>query len=314
MENKQDVEQIACVTGGTGMVGSRIVKRLLNSGYKVRVLSRDNCFGDNRVDLFCGSLGDEAVVQRFISDAHLLFHCAAELHDESKMWEVNVRGTKRLFDLIEKSSIEYFCYLSSAGVVGKTNVKMVDENSECRPQTAYEKSKWAAEKIVSQGIDGCSMVILRPTNVVDEKKTGALSLPINNTLVSKLKVFVKGGEASHIVHAADVADVALYFASKTDISTECFFVSCDKDPLNTNAGLWALHEAVKNDQPIDNVRPVPHLPLIVPYLMRKIFRGCSNRGDVRYSAEKLVGAGFKFTVGVEGAVRKVVKYSNSVRP
>ena len=129
MIKKHGVGKIACVTGGTGMVGGRIISRLLKSGYRVRMLSRDKNLDDSRIDFFLGSLGDEAVVQRFMSGAHLLFHCAAELQDESKMWEVNVLGTKYLFDLIEKSSIEYFCYLSSAGVVGKTNVRMVDEKS-----------------------------------------------------------------------------------------------------------------------------------------------------------------------------------------
>ena len=306
MKNKNGVENIACVTGGTGMVGRRIVEQLLKSGYKVRVLSRNSYLGESRAELFRGSLDDVAVVKHFMSGANLLFHCAAELHDEPNMWAVNVLGTKCLLDLIDGSTIEYFCYLSSAGVVGKTNAKIVDENSECSPQNAYEKSKFAAEKVVSNGVDGCRVVILRPTNVVDEEKPGALSLPINNSLADKLKLFIKGGENAHIVHAVDVADVALYFLSQADINTECFFVSCDNDPLNTNAGLWALHRAFVNDLPIDKLRLLPHLPLIVPYLLRKIFRLSSNRGDVRYSAAKLLDSGFKFSLGVDGAVREIV--------
>ncbi len=163
-------KQIACVTGASGMVGSKIVQRLTLQGYKVRVLSRSKYFDDPDVKLFCGGLEDEKVLKSFLNNAHLLFHCAAELYDESKMWDVNVLGTERLLSIVKGTSIKYLCYLSSAGVVGRTNIRWVNEETACEPQNAYERSKWAAEQLVAKGIDGCRIVILRPTNVIDNKQ------------------------------------------------------------------------------------------------------------------------------------------------
>lgn len=292
------------------MVGSKIVQRLVSHGYKVRALSRSKYFDDPDVELFRGGLGDEDVLKSFLYNASLLFHCAAELKDQSKMWDVNILGTERLLRLIKDSSIEYLCYLSSAGVVGRTNVKWVNEETICKPQNAYEQSKWEAEQLVAQGIDGCRIVILRPTNVVDEKRPGAFALPIHGSFLNRLKVFIKGGECTHIMHAKDVVEAAMYFVSRPFNTSQCYFVSCDHEPLNTFAGLWALYRAFENDCPVDSVRPAPHLPLIVPHTLRKLWRGRGNRGDVRYSSEKLISEGFKFPLGVKGAVKQIIKSGN----
>lgn len=304
-------KSIACVTGGSGIVGRKIVECLIVDGYRIRVLSRNDRSGDRRVDFFRGGLDDEDTLRVFVRDAHLLFHCAAELYDESRMWDVNVLGTDRLLRIAEKSGIRYLCYLSSAGVVGQTYTKWVDERTQCQPQSAYERSKWAAEQLVAQGIDGCRIVILRPTNVIDEKRPGALSLPISGSWLSQLKVFLKGGECAHVVHAEDVAEAAMHFVSHRIDTPECFIVSCDHEPLNTFAGLWALYRAIEMNRPVDSVRPVVHLPFIVPHFLRKLWRGRGNRGDIRYSSAKLISEGFNFPLGILGAVKKVVSMHRS---
>jgi len=299
-------QKIACVTGASGMVGNKIARRLISDGYKVRALSRNQYFDDPNIELFCGDIKGQKVLEDFLQNAYLLFHCAAELYDESKMWDVNVLGTERLLRIVKDSSIEYLCYLSSAGVVGRTNIKWVNEETTCEPQNAYEQNKWAAEQLVARGIDGCRIVILRPTNVIDNKRHRALGSPMRSSWLDRFKIFLKGGECTHIVHAEDVAEAALYFISRSFDSPQCYFVSCDHEPLNTFAGLWALYRAIENDRPVDSVRPVLHLPLIVPHTLRKLWRGRGNRGDVRYSSEKLISEGFKFHLGIEGAVKQII--------
>jgi len=306
-----DKKIIACVTGGSGMVGRKIVRRLLLRRYSVRILTRRKRFDDPDVEVFNGGLEDEELLKLFLSNADFLFHCAAELHDKSKMWDVNVRGTKRLLKVVSNTNIKYLCYLSSAGVVGRTSVKCVDEKAECNPQNAYEKSKWAAEQIVARGINGCRIVILRPTNIIDETKPGAFLLPINGSWKNRFQVFLKGGECAHVVHADDVAEAAMHFVSSTHDTSQCFFVSCDYELLNTFAGLWSLYKAVVNNRPLEGVQPIPHLPLIVPHVLRRLLRSRSNRGDVRYSSEKLISEGFTFPLGLKGAVKQIVSTHHS---
>lgn len=297
---------IACVTGASGMIGWRVVQRLLSEGYGVRVLSRGATYRDSRAEHFRGDLRDENIVSAFVSGAHMLFHCAAEMNDCQLMWEVNVKRTERLLRIIKGEDMRYLCYISSAGVVGRTKEKWVDEETLCDPQNVYEKSKWMAEQLVVKGISGCSVVILRPTNVIDEDRIGTLALPVKHSWIDILKVLFKGSECAHLVHADDVADAAIHFISRPVIRPHCYFVSCDHEPLNTVAGLWYLYRAYKNKRVQGKMRQIPHLPLIIPHILRKLVRGSGNRGDVRYSSAKLMSTGFTYRIGVKEAVRRVV--------
>jgi nucleoside-diphosphate-sugar epimerase len=297
---------IACVTGASGIIGNKICKRLISAGYRVRVLSRQKHFNISGAESFIGDILKEADLEVFMQNADMVFHCAAELKDKSKMWTVNVDGTQLILKNVEKLGIRYFCYLSSIGVVGATCSKLVDETNPCNPQNIYEKSKWAAEQLVARGIKGCKVVILRPTDVVDERWPGIVALPKRSSFIDFCKVFVKGGECAHIIHSEDVARAAVHFISYHFVeSPQCYIVSCDNEPLNTVSGVWVLYKACFMKKPNYNLRPVPHLPLFVPYFLRRIARGKGNMGDVRYSAEKLLKTGFTFKLGVEGAIRRI---------
>lgn len=287
--------KIACVTGASGMVGRRIVAQLAEEGYQVRTLVRLNRVVRNDIDIYYGGLENEDVLEDFVAGADYLYHCAAELWDESKMWEVNVNGTRNLVRATKKSTIQKFVYLSSAGVIGIAKDKLVDENSPCNPLSLYEKTKWEAERLVNRGIEGCSVVILRPTNVVDSSQFGILESAISNTLTKKLINYLRGGECAHIVNAIDVARAALHFSRFHFDSPSCYFVSLDDDPLNTFAGINGIYEAVINHKPISTVEHKNSIPLFIPYMLRKLRRGQSNWGDVKYSAQKLKSMGFEFS-------------------
>jgi len=299
-------ENVACVTGGTGVIGRCIVRLLLNMGYEVRILSRKmHHKPEGNVVFFRGDLENKDSLVKFLQGGKLLFHCAGEKQDETKMKEINLRGTEQLFSLLKGSGIEYFCHLSSAGVIGKTNDKWVDENTPCIPQNPYEVSKRDAELVVLQGLPDCRIVILRPTNVVSKEQPGALLLPIRGAWLDRLKTFIKGGECAHVIHAEDVAHAAVHLISHTEDSPSCYFVSCDHEPSNTYGGLWLLYRAVAKGKSIGKVKPALHLPLAFPYILRKLWRGKGSFGDVRYSSAKLLATGFHFPLGVEGAARQI---------
>lgn len=297
---------IAAVTGGSGIVGRKIAQKLLQEGYEVRILTRNKSFRNDGAQFYYGDIENTDILRLFLRNVSYLFHCAAELHNESEMWNINVYGTERILNLIPSAGVTYFCYLSSAGVIGLTDSQLVDERSKCNPQNTYEKSKWAAEELVAKGISNCSIAILRPTNVIDEQQPGALALPIRSNWRDMFNVFLKGGECAHIVHAEDVADAALYFLTTRFERPVRFFVSCDHERFNTFGGLWLLYKAIQQGRSIKDIGPVLHLPIMIPYILRRLRRGTDNYGNVRYSSEKLLSTGFRYSLGVEGAVRCIV--------
>lgn len=303
--------QTACVTGATGMIGRRIVKRLQTLGYKIRVLTRRS-YTDDGVHVFNASFANEAKLDEFICGADFVFNCAAELSDESKMHAVNVLGTAKLTELVAKHHIKYYCHLSSAGVVGRTSQEIVDEDTPCQPQNLYETTKLEAEKFASCRIENCNTIILRPTNVVDHEHLGELSLPFDGSFKSRLKAFIKGGECAHIVHADDVADAALFFLNRPPSHTpRLFFVSLDEDPLNTVANLWSLYSEMKLGRKYGTTAPLPHIPVIATYVLRLLAGRPGNSGKVRYSSKRLTSEGFRYTYGVQKAVERIFLELNS---
>jgi nucleoside-diphosphate-sugar epimerase len=200
---KQSASGVVLVTGGTGLVGKRIVSRLGQLGYSVRVLSRKQWSGEisGSIDLIRGDITDAKVAEAAVSGCEAVFHCAAELKVENKMPEVNVGGTRNVYTAAQKNRTRFFCHLSSVGVIGIANQRVVDENTPCNPMNAYERTKLEAEHIVEEGIEGCSSVILRPTNVFAEE---TISLDSYRGMGRRMRVWLTGKERSHLVYVADV--------------------------------------------------------------------------------------------------------------
>lgn len=288
---------LAVVTGATGMVGKIIVQMLLERGYRVRILTRNHSLQDSRIEIIYGDLGDTPAIEKLLHDAQYVFHCAAELNDEASMWQTNVIGTQNLINTTAKGQIKYICHLSSVGVIGKFTGIVADEKTACAPLNMYEKSKLHAEEFVQSFHSSARIVILRPTNVVDKNKNSIIGL-------SKFKAVIKGGENANIVHAEDVAAAALFFIDHSaQGNPDCFIVSCDQEKMNTVSGCLALVEAIRNENSLENVKPFTHLPWIVPYVVRRLLKGPCNRGDVCYSSDKLISAGFTYRLGFVGALR-----------
>lgn len=300
-------QTISCVTGASGLIGQRIVKRLIAQGYVVRVLSRKWLKHVPGVEVFEGDLLDERLLDDFLRGADLVFHCAAELKNDAEMWRINVKGTEKLLCVAERRKVGFFCNLSSVGVIGKTAYFSVDENTPCTPQNDYERSKLAAEQVVLRSRKIHRIVVIRPTNVVAPGQPGALSIAMRGSTRDVIKTFLQGCECAHIVHAENVAAAALHAAINLPLENpEVYIVSSDHEPLNTFSGLWQLYRSQKTGLPVKEQHIFTSLPLVVPHLFRRMLRRKGNKGDVRYSSKKLLSTGFIFPYSLRETVEDVV--------
>jgi nucleoside-diphosphate-sugar epimerase len=287
------------------MIGSRIVAQLAELGFAVRVLTRRTCNTPN-VEVFQAGLADKQQLEHFVRGAEMVFHCAAELNDEAAMRETNVSGTRNLIELASRYKLRYFCYLSSAGVIGKADQPIVDETTRCHPQNAYEKSKLEAEELFNTGIEGCKVVILRPTNVVDGQHPGELAIVVDGSIISAIKAILKGGECAHLVHAQDVASAAIHFIDRpTATNPRVYLVSRDGDPENTISRIWPMYRQMRSGTVSLSKEHLPHLPIFVPYALRRMAGRPSNRGNVTYSSKRIESDGFEFSYDVEKIVRSI---------
>lgn len=112
------------VHGAHGFVGSHLVKRLRADGHSVTTIGRAPY---------------DIPWQTF--DA--LINCAAELTDESAMWESNVSLTHDLLKLMHKGLCKRFVQIGSSSEYGRTVLPRA-ESTLCVPTNVYEATKLAA--------------------------------------------------------------------------------------------------------------------------------------------------------------------------
>jgi nucleoside-diphosphate-sugar epimerase len=163
---------IVAVTGGTGFIGRKLVLRHLELGDEVRVLSRRRPaeleFADS-VNWYCGDLAGAGDLRPFVNNADILYHCAGEIRDESRMQAVHVAGTQNLIDAAA-GAVGRWVQLSSVGVYGQPGSGVVTEQSPLLPLGVYETTKKQSDDLVTAAgrKDAFEWTILRPSIVYGE--------------------------------------------------------------------------------------------------------------------------------------------------
>jgi len=125
-----------------------------------------------------------------------------------------------------------------------------------------------------------------------------------NSLSDRFKLFLRGGECAHIVHTEDVVRAAMFFINKKLDRPECFFLAYDEDLFSTFSGLQLLYDSLEKNQEPDKTSKHIFLPIIIPYLLRKILRGKGNMGDVKYLSKKILSHGFNYKIGLRETVKQ----------
>lgn len=97
------------VTGGTGILGSKVAERLISKGIEPRVLSRRDHPGTIRGDLLTGE-GLEAAVR----GVDTIVHCASSPFRKARRTDVG--GTKRLLEIASKAGVSHVVYVSIVGI------------------------------------------------------------------------------------------------------------------------------------------------------------------------------------------------------
>jgi nucleoside-diphosphate-sugar epimerase len=216
------------ITGGTGFIGRRLVRRHLELGDSVRVLSRD--LGNSEalkaatVTTYTGDLATGAIPRGFVDNADVIYHCAAELRDSARMAAANVAGTQHLIEAV-KGRIGRWVQLSSAGVYGLVREGVVDEDSAVAPGNLYEETKASADRLVASGsVDGgYGFSILRPSNVFGPNMTNRALYRIASMIRRRLFFYIgPPGASANYIYADNVVDALLLCGSQAAAAGQVF--------------------------------------------------------------------------------------------
>lgn len=150
------------VTGGTGLVGARLLPRLVDAGYDCHALIRGAKSLPAGVVAVDGDLLDAPSLVDAVKNVSAIIHLAAvfRTQDMDLIWKVNMEGTRNLIHAAKAHAKEArFILASTAHVYNINNPHPGREDDVVEPEHAYPASKVAAEKALRES--GLNWSILR---------------------------------------------------------------------------------------------------------------------------------------------------------
>jgi UDP-glucose 4-epimerase len=222
------------ITGGLGLIGSRLAEKCVQSGEKVTILTRSKEKLENiegiaeRVELRVKDVRD--ISQEDVADQDQIFHFAStvdnyNIHDQPYLdVEVNCGGTLALLEACREFNPQArIVYPSTFFVNGNLDHLPATPQSPCEPRGLYPATKLAAEhfcRIYNEVFD-MNTVTARLTNVFGEresrtnKKKAAFNFLIGLALDGQeVPVYDGGNFFRDYIFVDDVADACQTIAER----------------------------------------------------------------------------------------------------
>jgi nucleoside-diphosphate-sugar epimerase len=234
----------ALVTGASGFTGSHLVRALEQQGHSVVGLVRKSSnlarLAECKVHLVYGDITDHNALRTAMTGVDTVFHTAAYVElglvHEAKMQRANVEGTRTVLETARAVGISKLIYCSTIGVLGHTGNQVVNETFK-RIQTnfssAYDRTKYAAQKLVDQfAAQGLPVISVLPSGIMgpDDPHFGPV---IRQFLRGRLKLWAGGDRITGIVHVDDLVTAMIlavergkpghYIISAGDLTTREMF-------------------------------------------------------------------------------------------
>jgi nucleoside-diphosphate-sugar epimerase len=234
--------QTILVAGGGGYIGCVLVPRLLERGYRVRVLDR-LWWGEeplaefrDRIELVIADVRDVPGtaldgVDGVINLAGLSNDPTAEFDPEAN-WQMNAVATEQLGRLCVERGIERFVFASSCSLYDGMPLGMHDEAAAIQPRAAYATSKrYGEERLLELSSERFAPVILRNGTVYGWSPRMRFDLVVNTFVKDALlngRLLLHGGGWMWrpLVDVRDVSDalIAAYEAPADLVRGEIFNV------------------------------------------------------------------------------------------
>ncbi len=216
------------VTGGAGYVGAVLVPKLIDKGYRVKVIDL-YLFGDDilgsvkghaNLEEIKGDIRDTELVEKAMHSVDAVIHLACISNDPSYELDpelgksINYDAFIPLVDTAKRNGVKRFIYASSSSVYGVKDEPEVTETLSLEPLTDYSKYKAECEKVLLDSADDSfTVTIIRPATVCGYSPRLRLDLTVNiltNHAINKGVITVFGGDQKRPnIHIEDMTDLYL---------------------------------------------------------------------------------------------------------
>jgi len=236
---QDDVVKRVLIIGGAGYLGSVLCRKLLNKGYKVRVM--DIClFGEESLEdlkknknfeLIKEDMRNITAITKALIDVDAVILLAAIVGDPASIAqpveaiETNYLATKMIAEACKYHQINRFIFASTCSVYGKCD-GLADETTPLNPQSLYARSKIQSEEAILEMTDeNFSPVSMRMGTLYGMSYRMRFDLVVNTfalKAVTEGKISIFGGSQWRpLLNVEDAADA---------------YVACLSAPINSIRG------------------------------------------------------------------------------
>ena len=212
------IEKKILITGGTGFLGTHIVRQLMDAGAKnLRVMASSvpAWMTDGGVEPAVGSVTDRENVAVAVQNVSAIFHLAGKVSrdngDAAAMNRIHVEGTRLLCEAAREAGVQTVVLASSSGTIAVSEDDQVVDETFPPPVSifsrwAYYASKYYQERTALENFDGDvrKLVILNPSLLLgpDDERLSSTK-PVLDFLGRKVPYTPSGG--LNFVDARDAA-------------------------------------------------------------------------------------------------------------
>ena len=199
------------VTGGTGLIGSYLLRKLVHSGFTnlqaIHIMDDPlDLVADIRSEInwYQTDITDSLKLNDIFEGVTTVIHCAGVISfwpkEFKEMFRVNVEGTSTIVDLCLEHQVERLIHLSSIEALGKeednSTISEKTEWKEDTHHTQYAVSKYLGELEAWRGIaEGLNVKIYNPALVLGAGYWHSGPMKLITDLYLGLKYYPRGSMA-----------------------------------------------------------------------------------------------------------------------
>jgi dTDP-glucose 4,6-dehydratase len=204
------------VTGADGFIGSHLVDRLLEEGYKVKAFVYYNSFNSwgwldafpkeklKDIEIFTGDIRDPNGVRKSMEGIDEVFHLAALIaipfsyHSPDSYIDTNIKGTLNVLQAARDLKTERILVTSTSEVYGTAKYVPIDEKHPFQGQSPYSATKIGADRMAEAFYKSFDMpiTIARPFNTYGPRQSARAVIPTIITQLLSGKEQIKLGSIS----------------------------------------------------------------------------------------------------------------------
>lgn len=225
------------ITGGTGFLGSTLIRQHINAGIDVVATKRPqsqipaDLLAAPQIRWVDADINNYFELLEAFEGVQQVYHCAASISYQkdqaSNLQHVNVEGTANVVNICLEQQVRLL-HVSSIAALGKNNqgrpVAEQDKWEYDKSISKYALSKYEAEMEVWRGVaEGLDAVIINPSLIIGAGAPNHGTGAIFSRLQKGLSFYPTGSIG--LVDVVDVARIMMLLMADTELTAQRFIVN-----------------------------------------------------------------------------------------